>query len=172
MLQDVLDARTKASFSEIIENQLWLGSGSAASSLDILQSLEITKILNVADDVPNYFESHTDCFEYFNLNVADFGSDKGISRVFESAFTKLLEWQSSSEKVFVHCAAGVNRSATVVIAWLMYSRRLSLFKAWEFVSERRKVCPLKDNRRELLMYEKEIFSESSYPDDDAFLYAR
>jgi len=137
-----------------------------------MESLNIQKILNVADDVPNFLESEGK-FEYVNLSVADFGADTGISRTFGMAFEKLKEWEDSSCRVFVHCAAGLNRSATIVIAWLMHSRGLPLSEAWRIVREKRKVCPQKDNRLELIKFEKLLFgNKSSYVNEDDFVYGR
>lgn len=42
-------------------------------------------ILNVADDVPNFFENSRE-FHYLKLSVQDCGQDEGISRVFQAAF--------------------------------------------------------------------------------------
>merc|ERR1712025_1062060 len=62
---------------------LYLGSGRNAQNTEELKKHNITHILNVADDVPNYFP---DQFVYKKLNVQDFGTDKGIGRVFQPAF--------------------------------------------------------------------------------------
>jgi hypothetical protein len=44
------------------------------------------------------------------------------------------EARSSQKSVLVHCAAGVNRSPTIVIAYLMFSMRWSLKTGKEFIS--------------------------------------
>ncbi|KDO29885.1 hypothetical protein SPRG_04952 [Saprolegnia parasitica CBS 223.65] len=134
--------------SEILPG-LWLGSGSAASKLESLQRQRITHVLNVADDVPNF---HPNAFLYGNLGVTDFGQDVGIRRVFPTAFAFLDDALAHDDgRVLVHCAAGANRSATVVLAYLMHAREMSLADAWAHVrSRRRGICPLRDNRQELL----------------------
>jgi hypothetical protein len=140
----------RSSASAIFPDFMWLGSGRDASDLEMLVEHKITHILNVADDVPNYFPGR---FTYRNLNVADFGSDPGISRVFESAFEFIQHVQSCNGRVLIHCAAGVNRSATVVVASIMHFHGKSLREAFEFVLKKRRIYPLKDNREELIRWE-------------------
>lgn len=145
--------------SEIIPGKLWLGSGTDASKFDELEKRQIRHVLNVADDVPNYHEHGV---TYLNLGVQDFGQDAGISRVFDNAFAFLREAEANNEPVLVHCAAGANRSATIVIAYLMNSRHLTLIESWKEVkSQRRGIVPLKDNRLELLEFEMKLFGKSS-----------
>lgn len=82
--------------------------------------------------------------------------------MFEKAFEFLHNVEEQKERVLVHCAAGANRSATVVIAWLMYSRKLKLQEAWDFAKGARPgICPLKDNRMQLLEYEKKLYGSTS-----------
>eukprot|EP00039_Didymoeca_costata_P004204 m.71944 g.71944 ORF g.71944 m.71944 type:complete len:198 (+) comp12291_c1_seq1:118-711(+) len=139
---------------------LYLSSGSFASDLISLQKKDIKVIVNVADDVPNYHEGKG--FKYVNLMVTDFGQDAGISRVFSECF-KVLETASlARENVLVHCAAGANRSATVVIAWIMYSKKLPLAEAWKHVKAARPgICPLRDNREQLIQYELDLLGSNS-----------
>lgn len=40
-------------------------------------------------------------------------------------------------KLLVHCMAGVSRSASIVIGWLVWSRKLNLMEAYDHVKERR-----------------------------------
>jgi protein-tyrosine phosphatase len=40
------------------------------------------------------------------------------------------------DKVFVHCAAGMSRSATIVIAYLMWKQKMLLSDAIDFVKKK------------------------------------
>ena len=99
----------------IIENELYFGLGNDSASLSKLLENKVERIVNVADDVENFHEKEKH-FQYLNSNVTDFGQDAGISRVFEEAFMFLQEGKDAHESILVHCAAGANRSATIVIA--------------------------------------------------------
>ena len=57
-----------------ISKDIFLGSGRDAENLEKLRENKITHILNVADDVPNFYERICPGeFVYHNLGVADFG---------------------------------------------------------------------------------------------------
>ena len=150
--------------SEVLAGKLYLGSGADAQQGEQMRALGVTDVLNVADDVPNY---HTD-FAYTNLHVADFGLDRGIARVFPEA-TSLIGavLASDTRKVLVHCAAGQNRSVTIVIAALMQLENLTLRQAYGRVLHvRPKVCPLKDNRQALLDHEHALYGTNTMGRDD------
>jgi len=131
---------------------LFLGAGRAADNAALLQRHGITHILNVADDVPR--APGTEGLEYFCLGVGDFGTDAGISRVFDAALSFVKPALEAEGSVFIHCANGSNRSPSVAIALLMMLFDWSLATAWEHVACRRTIQPLADNRRELLVFER------------------
>jgi protein-tyrosine phosphatase len=164
--------KKKCSWASEILPGLFLGSGSDAENINMLTKNCIEYILNVSDDVPNFHEDNSSAFKYLKLNVADFGQDSGISRVFRVAFEFLEDVKFRRKAVLVHCAAGANRSATVIIAWLMYSYNWTLSHAFSYVkSKRNSICPMKDNRIQLLEYEILLHNGvSSFENDEEFIY--
>jgi protein-tyrosine phosphatase len=46
-----------------------------------------------------------------------------------------------SARVFVHCARGISRSATFVLAYLIKSQRWSVNDAYAFLRKKRRVMP-------------------------------
>ena len=96
-------ARGHASWaSAILPGAFFLGSGEHASNLDQLREHAIARVLNVADDVPNFHEAAEPRINYLQLHVGDFGSDRGISRVFDTAFSFLVEAEATQQPVLVH----------------------------------------------------------------------
>lgn len=66
------------------------------------------------------------------------------------------EVKGAGGKTLVHCHAGVSRSATICIAYVMYSRHASLDTAFEFVRSRRsEISPNAGFMHQLLEFEKE-----------------
>jgi atypical dual specificity phosphatase len=156
-----MSARREPWSASEIRNFIYLGNADDSENLEGLNAHNITHILNVADDVDN---SYPDVFSYCNLNVADCGTDIGISRVFDLAlkFVQSAMTENPSNKILVHCAHGANRSATVVIALLMQLENLTLRDAWIHVRRRRRyACPLTDNQKELVKFELQLCKENT-----------
>ena len=111
-LSNILEKRRCTWASQIVDGQLWLGSGTDAMNLEELQKRNIQHVLNVADDVPNYHQSIT----YLNLNIQDFGQDCGISRMFCTQLLNSSHMQRAVATVY---------SCTALLV-LIDLRRLSL----------------------------------------------
>lgn len=147
--RDLSSGKIWASF---LRPWLYLGAGRDAANLEQLRGHGITHILNVADDVENFYEKE---FVYLRLDVADFGQDIGIGRCFQKArvFAEGVRGQGASGaavKCLVHCANGSNRSATVAVALLMMMEDRTLEDAMrEIKALRPSARPLKDNWEEL-----------------------
>lgn len=77
-------------------------------------------------------------FEYLHLKVKDSPKEE-ISRHFESVCRFIKNGLSRGEGVLVHCAFGVSRSATLVIAFLMRELRIAYFDAFSYVRRKRPV---------------------------------
>ena len=62
----------------------------------------------------------------------------------------------------VHCAAGSSRSATIVIAYIMWSKKMPYKEAFEFVKSKRSVVsPNQAFKNQLQLFEKELI-ENNY----------
>ncbi|HOM18403.1 MAG TPA: dual specificity protein phosphatase family protein [Thermoguttaceae bacterium] len=61
-----------------------------------------------------------------------------------AALEKLLQ---AGHTVFVHCSAGVNRSPSVVVAYLHWTQHMPLEEALEYVRQRRPCDPYADSIR-------------------------
>lgn len=76
----------------------------------------------------------------------------------------------SGAKVLVHCMAGSSRSATMVIAYLMFSRKWNLSTAFRHVKERRWITnPNPGFKAQLREWNQELFSFEA--EEDAFYVA-
>ncbi|XP_070812632.1 dual specificity protein phosphatase 2 [Pituophis catenifer annectens] len=132
---------------------LYLGSCYHSSNREVLESLGITAVLNVSSSCPNYFEGH---FLYKSIPVED-NHMADISIWFQEAIDFIDSVKASGGHVLVHCQAGISRSATICLAYLIQSRRVRLEEAFDFVKQRRGVIsPNFGFMGQLLQFETEV----------------
>lgn len=122
--------------NEIIRKKLYLGDANQAKNLNLLRSIRVTHIFNVAKEVPLYHEGK---FVYFKLALVDI-DEQQIRDYVEVAF-KFMEEALANGVLLVHCAQGRSRSACMVVMYLMRKYSLPFDAANDLVhSKREKVC--------------------------------
>ena len=117
-----------------IAEKLYLGNLQAAQDLKALKRAGITHVLTVASGIKPFFP---DEFTYKVIAIAD-QSSSALIRHLPSAIQFIQEGISKGG-VLVHCHAGVSRSASCVIAFLMKTQGMSFDDAFKFASARRPI---------------------------------
>ena len=131
---------------------LYLGCRKVAASLHHLKECHITRILNVTSSEPNNFES-LGGFRYEQIAVED-SHDVNMLKYLPAAFQFIEDARLHNEKVLVHCHAGMSRSVTVILAYLMKYYHHTLDSAYDFVKERKQnISPNFGFMGQLLEYE-------------------
>lgn len=113
----------------IVRPFVLLGSQDAAHDEETLQRLKVTHVLNVAYGVSNLLP---DQLVYKTLQILDL-PDTDITSYLEecSGFIELARQQDGV--VLVHCNAGVSRSSSVVVGYLMLREGLTFDDAYSQV---------------------------------------
>ncbi|XP_048360215.1 dual specificity protein phosphatase 4 [Sphaerodactylus townsendi] len=136
---------------------LYLGSAHHAARRDMLDALGITALLNVSSDCPNHFEGH---FQYKCIPVED-NHKTDISSWFMEAIEYIDSVKACHGRVLVHCHAGISRSATICLAYLIMKKRVKLEEAFEFVKQRRSIIsPNFSFMGQLLQFESQVLTTS------------
>lgn len=136
---------------------LYLGSAYHAARRDMLDALGITALLNVSSDCPNHFEGH---YQYKCIPVED-SHKADISSWFMVAIEYIDAVKDCRGRVLVHCQAGISRSATICLAYLMMKKRVRLEEAFEFVKQRRSIIsPNFSFMGQLLQFESQVLATS------------
>ncbi|XP_053434875.1 dual specificity protein phosphatase 9 isoform X2 [Nycticebus coucang] len=143
------------SFPVQILPNLYLGSARDSANLESLAKLGIRYILNVTPNLPNLFEKNGD-FHYKQIPISDHWS-QNLSQFFPEAIAFIDEALSQNCGVLVHCLAGVSRSVTVTVAYLMQKLHLSLNDAYDLVKRKKSnISPNFNFMGQLLDFERSL----------------
>ncbi|KAF5358937.1 hypothetical protein D9758_004767 [Tetrapyrgos nigripes] len=138
--------------SAIIEGKLFLGNLTAARSSRSLSEKRVTHILSVCDE-PIPAELPESGIHHKRINVKDVDY-ADLLIYLPSAVRFIDEGIRDGGVVLVHCVQGISRSAAVVAAYLMWSRRISATQALELVREaREQIWPNPGFQEQLVLFE-------------------
>jgi len=114
-----------------VMDHIYLGTTWGSEDLALIQHYNITHIYNVAANHPNHFPEQ---LEYTNLPLFDHPAPDAVSsgltdfRLSEGA--DFIHQSGINNKVIlVHCSGGLSRSVSIIIAWLIKYKGLSLTSA-------------------------------------------
>jgi protein-tyrosine phosphatase len=142
--------------TEIIKGKLYLGDIHNANDFDFLNTMKIDSIITVANycDVSKVIKNTKKVYKYDISD--DFNED--IMQYF-TELTNLIERENC---VLVHCIAGISRSPTITIAYLMTKYNITLLEAFKLVKGKRPM--IKPNHsfiKQLLTYEIVLYGKNS-----------
>lgn len=133
---------------------LYLGDIMAAESVKFLKDNNISCILTIAKttlNLPKHLSIQT-----MKISVDD-SPIVNLKSHFEACFKFIHENRSAGKNVLVHCMAGVSRSATIVIGYIMNTNDLDFETAYKLVKEKRFIAsPNGGFLRQLMEYSKEL----------------
>lgn len=132
----------------IIDKHLYLSDAANAGNYQLLQQYGIKQILTVGAELPKH---QTDQFVTCHLSIDDHPS-VDIFQHFEDCHEFI-----NRAPTLVHCYAGVSRSVTVVLSYLIRYSGMTLEQAIEYCRQKRPV--IKPNRgfiRQLREYEDQL----------------
>ncbi|XP_030625571.1 dual specificity protein phosphatase 7-like [Chanos chanos] len=140
---------------------LYLGCAKDSRNLDVLGQYNIKYILNVTPNLPNMFE-HDGHIRYKQIPISDHWS-QNLSQFFPEAIAFIDEARSKKCGVLVHCLAGISRSVTVTVAYLMQRLNLSLNDAYDFVKRKKSnISPNFNFMGQLLDFERTLQLNSPF----------
>ena len=137
---------------EIIPH-LYIGSIACASNLDELKSKNITHILCCGIGLKLFFP---DKFKYHRIELCD-NEATNIRKFFDETNSFIDEAIKGGGNILVHCHAGISRSTSIIMAYLMKHQKMNFNKAFELIKEKRgKIQPNSGFILQLKAYEKEL----------------
>lgn len=136
---------------------LYLGDYDSARN-PLLPSLNITHIVNASGGFENHFPER---MQYLNVDVWD-SPEAEIERHFDATVAFVDQARARNGACLIHCAAGVSRSTTLTLAYLMVREKMSLRQAFIHTkSIRTIVCPNSGFVQKLVDFEIRVFGAPS-----------
>ena len=139
-----------------ITSNIRLGNYNSAKNISYLKKENINKVLCLMNyNFPIY--SKDDNINQKIIKVSDVPTANIIKYFGES-----LNFIDGKDNTLIHCMAGASRSATIVIAYIMWIKKMKYDDASQLVRDKRFiVCPNFGFREQLKMFEK-LLIENDY----------
>lgn len=140
-----------------ITDNLYLSSFVGATEYNLLK-FNINCVITVCSEVPKVELKN---IESIKLDVAD-RPTVSLDVYFDTITDKINEVSLNKGSVLVHCVAGISRSATMVLAYLMKYLKMNLKDAHTHVKSRRPfIRPNLGFWKQLVEYEMKLFGKNT-----------
>ena len=124
--------------SEIIPNFLYISSYNATKNLELLEKNKITHIINCAADFcENVFEQENK-FTYLSFYLKDHVLEN-IECIFYECIKFIENVREKGGRVLVHCIQGISRSVSIVMAYIIFTKKFTYDKAFNLVQSKREI---------------------------------
>ena len=138
-----------------ITNNIYLGNIKGLSEKEYLKTEKIKSILSLTKETPKIDDE-------LNINQKILPIDDLYSENIIKYFKECIEFIDNNGKIFIHCECGVSRSATIVIAYLMWKTHSTFEAVYSFVKKTRpEIDPNNGFRRQLKKFQQ-LLEENNY----------
>ena len=152
--------------TEIVAGVLFLGDYRDGTDEIVLSGLGITYIMDVTGECTSEQMAKKLGLNYYAIKIWDH-EDVNISSYFEEATSFIETARLTHSKILVHCRAGISRSSTLVLAYLMKCKAaITLMEAYKIVVEQRPIMPNKSFRKQLCDLEYQLTGTYSFNNDE------
>ena len=136
--------------AHLVADNIWLGD--LPSACDIKRLRDEIGVTHVVTAIIGVDAVYPDSFEYHLIPVCDWPQEDLLKHL-DLATDFMNKSITSGGTVYVHCMAGVSRSATIVAAFLIRFRKMDPNQAIQLLQQRRSVVnPNAGFRAQLIKY--------------------
>ena len=140
-----------------VTDKIYLGDLKSGNDINFLKEENISNVLSLTGDIfsPKYPKKLKISQKIINI---DDSPKENILKFFKECILYI----ENSDKILVHCMAGVSRSATIVIAYLMWKTHSSFNDTYLFIKKRRpEIDPNNGFRKQLNIFQK-LLEDNNY----------
>ena len=113
-----------------ITDKIYLGDEEGAKDFEFLKTEEIHYVLSIIPNPPKYPDD-------MNINLMHLDIKESLTININYYIKKSIEFIEKADKIYVHCSCGVNRSAAIIIGYLMWKTHSSYEDVFDYVKKRR-----------------------------------
>ncbi|XP_057575073.1 dual specificity protein phosphatase 21 [Hippopotamus amphibius kiboko] len=141
-----------------ITSSLYISNAVAANNKLMLSTNHITTVINASVEVnTTFFED----IQYVQVPVADVPTSR-LCDFFDPIADHIHSVEMKQGRTLLHCAAGVSRSASLCLAYLMKYRSMSLLDAHTWTKSCRPIIrPNNGFWEQLINYEFKLFNKNT-----------
>lgn len=136
----IVTGKRRESYNKIDPYDLWIGDAQSALNEEFIIDNDISVIIDVGSSnnlIFNNSNPYISSITYKRINILD-RPDVNIFIHFDELIALIEGAFSKKKKVLVHCQAGISRSASIVIAYIMYKKEINHQDALQYVKTYRK----------------------------------
>ena len=123
------------SYNEIIDN-IYVGNYKFALDAELLIKEGITYILNCGNGLKNFYENEN-IFKYLYIPLYDSESQK-LDKYLDKTNAFIKEGSENGNKILIHCGAGVSRSSTICLMYMIIEKKYKFSDAYTLIKQKRK----------------------------------
>ena len=113
-----------------ITDKIYLGDVEGATNYYYFKNEHIHNVISIVNEPPEYPKEMKINHKCFKIE------DRYTNNIYKY-FKECIEFIENADKVYVHCLFGISRSATIVIAYLMWKTHSNYEIVYDFVKKRR-----------------------------------
>lgn len=124
-----------------IIDSIYLGNVLNAQNDTLINKMGIERIINITDEIPNYFSDkqnypslYNEKIKYFNYRIKDINEGN-----ITSDFKNIIDFyrNNNDKRILVHCFMGASRSVIIVMLYLIHFHNMSPEIAVDYIRQRR-----------------------------------
>ena len=113
-----------------ITDKIYLGDEEGAKELDFFKTEGIHYILSIVKIPPTYPDN-------MNMKVLHLNMGESLTTNIISFIKQSINFIEKADKIYIHCTCGINRSAAILIGYLMWKTHSSFDDVFNYVKKRR-----------------------------------
>ena len=113
-----------------ITDKIYLGDIEGATDFNYFKREQIHNVISIVNEPPEYPEE-------MKINQKSFKIEDRFNYNIIQYFKECIDFIENSDKIYIHCLFGISRSATIVIAYLMWKTHSNFEDTYNYIKKRR-----------------------------------